>query len=32
LGFYHSFSGWLIFCVGFGALYGVASLLHAWMD
>ena len=32
LGFYHSFSGWLIFCVGFGALYGIASLLHAWMD
>jgi exosortase/archaeosortase family protein len=27
LGFYHSFSGWLVFVVGFAFLYGAARLL-----
>jgi exosortase len=27
-GFYHSFSGWLVFLMGFGALWLVASILH----
>jgi exosortase len=27
-GFYHSFSGWLVFVCGFGALYGIAAILH----
>jgi exosortase len=31
-GFYHSFSGWLIFLAGFGALYLCARLLHALFD
>jgi len=31
-GFYHSFSGWLIFVVGFGALYLAARILHALLD
>jgi exosortase/archaeosortase family protein len=28
LGFYHSFSGWMVFLVGFGALYGISRLLQ----
>ena len=28
-GFYHSFSGWLIFVAGFGILYLFARILHA---
>jgi exosortase len=28
LGFYHSFSGWLVFLVGFGILYGIAWALN----
>jgi exosortase len=32
LGFYHSFSGWLVFVAGFGLLYGIASALHATLD
>jgi exosortase len=31
-GFYHSFSGWLVFVVGFGALYCCARALHALLD
>ena len=31
-GFYHSFSGWLIFVAGFGALYLCARILHALLD
>jgi exosortase len=27
-GFYHSFSGWLVFVAGFGALYLIAEILH----
>ena len=32
MGFYHLFSGWLIFLVGFGLLYLTAKGLHAVMD
>jgi exosortase len=32
LGFYHAFTGWLVFIVGFAALYGTAKLLHYVMD
>ncbi len=32
MGFYHSFSGWLVFVGGFGLLYGCAKLSHAVMD
>ena len=32
LGFYHLFSGWLIFLVGFGLLYLTARALHALLD
>lgn len=32
LGFYHSFTGWLVFIVGFAALYGTAKVLHLVMD
>ena len=32
LGFYHAFSGWLVFVTGFGALYGVSKLLHVLLD
>jgi exosortase len=32
MGFYHSFSGWLVFVAGFGVLYGCAKLAHAAMD
>jgi exosortase len=28
MGFYHSFSGWLVFVVGFGVLYGFAKGIH----
>lgn len=31
-GFYHSFSGWLVFVAGFGALYLCARILHALFD
>ena len=31
-GFYHSFSGWLVFVAGFGALYIAARILHATLD
>jgi exosortase len=31
-GFYHSFSGWLVFVAGFGALYLCARTLHALLD
>lgn len=31
-GFYHSFSGWLVFVAGFGALYLCARTLHALFD
>jgi len=30
LGFYHSFSGWLIFVVGFGMLWLLGKLLFRW--
>jgi exosortase len=30
LGFYHLFSGWLIFIVGFGALWLLAKLIFRW--
>jgi exosortase len=32
LGFYHMFTGWLVFLVGFGLLYGAAALLHRLFD
>lgn len=32
LGFYHSFSGWLVFVAGFGLLYLIARGLHAVID
>lgn len=32
LGFYHSFSGWLVFMAGFGILYGIAKAVHAVVD
>ena len=32
LGFYHAFSGWLVFVTGFAALYGISKLLHTLMD
>jgi exosortase len=32
LGFYHTFSGWLVFVLGFGLLYVVGRLLHASLD
>ena len=28
MGFYHAFSGWLVFVAGFGILYGLAKFLH----
>jgi exosortase len=31
-GFYHSFSGWLVFVAGFGALYLIARILHTLVD
>jgi exosortase len=31
-GFYHSFSGWLVFVAGFGGLYLCARLLHVTLD
>lgn len=31
-GFYHSFSGWLVFVAGFGVLYLFARILHALID
>jgi exosortase len=31
-GFYHSFSGWLVFMAGFGGLYILARALHAFLD
>jgi exosortase len=32
LGFYHSFSGWLVFVFGFGLLYLFARLIHRFID
>jgi exosortase len=32
LGFYHSFSGWLVFVAGFGCLYLFALVVHAILD
>jgi len=32
MGFYHSFSGWLVFVVGLGLLYLAARALHAIFD
>jgi exosortase len=32
MGFYHSFSGWMVFVGGFGVLYGWAKLVHAIME
>jgi exosortase len=32
LGFYHSFSGWLVFVAGFGILYVLAKGLHIILD
>lgn len=32
MGLYHSFSGWLVFVIGFGALYGFARFLHRFAD
>ena len=31
-GFYHAFSGWLVFLVGFGFTWAVAIGLHRWLD
>jgi exosortase len=30
MGFYHGFSGWLVFVLGSTALYGAGLLLHKW--
>ena len=30
LGFYHSFSGWLVFVLGFGTLWLIGKLLFRW--
>jgi len=32
MGFYHSFSGWLVFVAGLGALFIAAKLLHRILD
>ena len=32
LGYYHSFSGWLVFLAGFGIVALVAKLLHRWTE
>jgi exosortase len=32
LGFYHSFSGWLVFVAGFSVLYVLARIAHAVLD
>lgn len=32
LGFYHAFSGWLVFVAGFGLLYLFARILHALLE
>lgn len=32
MGFYHAFSGWLVFLAGVAALYAVARLLHVLID
>jgi exosortase/archaeosortase family protein len=32
MGFYHAFSGWLVFVAGFGILYLCAKGLHAALD
>jgi exosortase len=32
MGFYHAFSGWLVFVAGFGILYLLARFLHAFAD
>jgi exosortase len=32
MGFYHSFSGWLVFVAGFGLLYLFARVLHALLE
>jgi len=32
MGFYHSFSGWLVFLGGFGILYVLANGLHSVLD
>jgi exosortase len=32
MGFYHSFSGWLVFVGGFGVLYLIAGILHRFGD
>ncbi len=32
MGFYHSFSGWLVFMSGFGLLYLTGRILHAVLD
>jgi exosortase/archaeosortase family protein len=32
MGFYHSFSGWLVFVFGFGLLYLFARLVHTVID
>jgi exosortase len=30
MGFYHAFSGWLVFVFGFGALWAIGQLLFKW--
>ena len=32
LGYYHSFSGWVVFLAGFGIVALVAKLLHVWTE
>jgi exosortase len=32
VGFYHAFSGWLLFVFAFAALYATARVLHAFCD
>jgi exosortase len=31
-GFYHSFSGWLVFLVGFGGLYAQCAIITRWAN
>jgi exosortase len=32
MGFYHSFSGWLVFVIGFGVLYLIAKIVNHFLD
>jgi exosortase len=32
MGFYHTFSGWLVFLAGMALMFGTAQLLARWME